>query len=407
MIAKLLTKLGLSPEQQKALTRVFKISCAGCVIAVAGSWGLQTALIKMKTKQAAEKSSPSAERYAFFEKKSKDLLPIDIEAHEFMADFYLKNDQPQKSIDHILRVLPLQTSNRGLHLQLATAYLQSCQYKSAYEEFSRLSNADTSDEFSPAISARMGLTLFYLGNIQGSLDQLNKCIKAFPHCAEAPCYLGEVQAATTGPPADTSKISEAEANFRKSLQIDSGYVEGWYQLARYCMSQNGYTRSRAYLFIILDIEPLNAKTHARLGMVYYYLDEPEMAKKSYTTALAHNPNDYNTHYNLGELYYSKYEDNAAALDEFKKTLEGNPLHAEANFRVGVICLGNNMAKEAVRFLESAHATDPKNVRVLLQLGVAYEKLDMKDEALRIYRLILDFDALNQVARQKVKLLSSG
>jgi tetratricopeptide (TPR) repeat protein len=407
MIEKLLTKLGMNPEQQKMLARVFKISFSGCIIAVAGSWGLQTALIKIKIKQAAEKSSPSAERYAFFEKKSKDLLPIDIDAHEFMADYYLKNEQPQKSIDHILRVLPLQTSNRKLHLQLATAYLQSAQYTSANEEFSKLSNADTNDEFSPAIAARMGLTLFYLGNIRGSIERLNKCISTFPRCAEAPCYLGEVEAATEGTSTDASKVSEAESNFRKSLEIDSSYVEAWYQLARFRMSRGDYTRSRAYLLKILDIEPLNAKTHARLGMVYYYLDEPEMAKKSYATALALNPNDYNTHYNLGELYYSKYEDNASALDEFKKTLQGNPAHAEANFRVGVICLGNNMIKEAVRYLESANASDQKNVRVLLQLGVAYEKLDMKDEALRTYRLILDFDALNQVARQKVKLLSSG
>jgi Tfp pilus assembly protein PilF len=407
MIKNLLKKLGLTDEQLKILKKVFQLSCTGCVIVVVGAWGLQTALIKMKNKQAAEKSSPSAERYAFFEKKSKDLLPIDIDAHEFMADYYLKNDQPQKSIDHILRVLPLQTSNRKLKLQLATAYLQSGQYKSGYEEFLKLSDVDTSDEFSPAIAARTGLALFYLGNIQGSIDKLNKCISTFPRCAEAPCYLGQVEAATEGTSTDASKVSEAEANFRKSLQIDSGYVEAWYQLARYCMSRNDYTRSRTYLLKILDIEPLNAKTHARLGMVYYYLDEPEMAKKSYMTALALNPNDYNTHYNLGELYYSKYEDNTNALDEFKKTLEGNPSHAEANFRVGVICLGNNMIKEAVRYLESAHASDPKNVRVLLQLGVAYEKLDMKDEALRTYRLILDFDALNQVAQQKVKLLSSG
>jgi tetratricopeptide (TPR) repeat protein len=407
MIKRLLTLLGLSSEQQKILARVFKISFAGCIVAVAGSWGLQTALIKIKNKQAAEKTSPSAERYAFFEKKSKDLLPIDIEAHEFMAEYYLKNDQPQKSIDHILRVLPLPSSNRKLKLQLATAYLQSGQYKSAYDEFLKLSNADTNDEFSPAIAARMGLTLFYLGNIQGSVDNLDKCIAAFPRCAEAACYLGEVQAATEEPSADASKVPEAEANFQKSLQIDPGYVEAWYQLARLCMNRKDYMRGRTYLLKILDIEPLNAKTHARLGMVYYYLDEPEMAKKSYTTALALNPNDYNTHYNLGELYYSKYEDNAGALDEFKKTLEGDPSHAEANFRVGVICLGNNMVKEAVRYLESAHASDPKNVRVLLQLGVAYEKLDMKDEALRTYRLILDFDALNQVARQKEKLLSSG
>ena len=39
------------------------------------------------------------------------------------------------------------------------------------------------------------------------------------------------------------------------------------------MSRNDYTRSRTYLLRILDIEPLNAKTHARFGMVYYYLDE--------------------------------------------------------------------------------------------------------------------------------------
>jgi Flp pilus assembly protein TadD len=58
-------------------------------------------------------------------------------------------------------------------------------------------------------------------------------------------------------------------------------------------------------------------------------------------------------------------------------------------------------------LEKAREASPKNVRVLLQLAVAYERIDMKDEALNIYRLILDFDALNQVARQKVKLLSSG
>jgi hypothetical protein len=32
---------------------------------------------------------------------------------------------------------------------------------------------------------------------------------------------------------------------------------------------------------------------------------------------------------------------------------------------------------------------------------------MKDEALRIYRLILDIDALNQVALQKVKILSGS
>ena len=402
MLGKLLQHLGLTPDQVKLLAKVFKISFAACIGVVALAWAVQTARIKMKAAhEAAEKASPADQLYAYFEKKSRDLLPLDIEAHSFTAQYYLKNDQPQKAIDHILRILPLQKENRRLKVELATAYLQSSQYPNALLELTKLTQSDTADEFSAAVEARTGLTLFYLGRVRESIDKLSDCIARHPRCAEAICYLGEVRAATSTP------AESVDGYFKKSLEADPKYVEAWYQRARFSMSQGAYPRSREYLLKILDIEPLNAKAHARLGMAYYYLNEPEMAKKAYQTALALNPNDYNTHYNLGELYYTKYEDDTAALEEFKKTLEGNPAHAEANFRTGVICLNNAMIKEAVRYLEKAREASPKNVRVLLQLGVAYERLDMKDEALNIYRLILDIDALNQVARQKIKLLSSG
>ncbi|HEX7510905.1 MAG TPA: tetratricopeptide repeat protein, partial [Chitinivibrionales bacterium] len=368
----------------------------------AGAWVLQTIQIKRKTAHEFEqKSSATQQLTAYFEKKSRDLLPVDIEAHEFSAQYYLKNDQPQKAIEHILRILPVQNNNKTLKVDLATAYLQSAQYRAAFEEFTKLSETDTADEHSASIAARLGLTLFYLGKIKESVETLKACIVKYPRCAEAMCYLGEVDAATSEAP------QRAEAYFQKALDMDPGYVEAWYQRARFCMSQNDYLHSREYLLKILEIEPLNVKTHARLGMAYYYLNEPEMAKKAYQTALALNPSDYNTHYNLGELYYSKYNDSASALSEFKKALEGNPKHAEANFKTGVICLGNNMFKEAVGYLESAREASPKNIRVLLQLGVAYERLDMKDEALAVYRSIIELDALNQVARQKIKLLASG
>jgi tetratricopeptide (TPR) repeat protein len=401
MIGEFLRKLGMTSAQVALLAKVFKISFGSCIALVICIWAVRNAALQAHNKKAARQSSAVSEMYAYFEKKSRDLLPVDIEAHGFMAEYYLKNEQPQKAIDHILRILPLQKKDRGLMLKLATAYLQSGDYKSALEAFSQLEESDTADNLSASIAARKGLTLFYLGDIRASMEYLNKCVLTSPHSAEALCYLGQVEAATSNTP------GKAEEYFKKSIRIDSNYVEAWYQLARYCMSQGDYPRSRGYLLKILEIEPLNAKTHARLGMSYYYLDEPEMAKKSYQTALALHPGDYNTHYNLGELYFTKYEDNAAALEEFKKTLTGNPSHAEANFRVGVICLGNNMTKEAVTYLEKAVELSPKNVRALLQLGVAYEKLELKDEALRCYRLVLEADPLSRVAAQKVKLLSKS
>jgi len=401
MIAKLLAKLGIGEKEQKIIAKVFKLSLTCAVLIAASAWGIQYLMIQKKiSKRTQEANDPTV----FYEKKSKDLLAIDIEAHQFTAQYYLKNDQPQAAIEHILRIIPVQRANRGLKLDLATAYLTAGQYDKAYVCFTKLSESepDSADQMTDLIRARTGLTLFYLGKIRESIEALDKCMTSGKNCAEALCYRGEVEAAVSVAPS-----AKAEEFFKKSILADSAYVEAWYQLAREYMNNGDYSRARICLLRVLDIEPLHVKTHSRLGMVYYYLDQPELAKKSYLTALTLNPGDYNTHYNLGELFYSKLNDEKRALDEFKKAIEGNPLHAEANFKIGLICLSNNMAKEAVTFFEKSRAIDPKNLRVLLQLGVAYEKLSMKDDAVRVYASILEMDPLNRIALQKTKLLASG
>jgi tetratricopeptide (TPR) repeat protein len=133
---------------------------------------------------------------------------------------------------------------------------------------------------------------------------------------------------------------------------------------------------------------------------------PSLALKSYETALALNADDFNVHYNLGELYYTLYSNMELALKEFKKTIELQPDHAEANFKIGLICLANNMNKEAVKYLETAVTNSPKNIRFMLQLAVAYEKLDLKDNALQVYLRVAELAPLDQIAQQKIKLLSA-
>jgi len=59
-------------------------------------------------------------------------------------------------------------------------------------------------------------------------------------------------------------------------------------------------------------------------MVYYYLGRTGNGEEVVYHGAGLNPNDYNTHYNLGELFYSKYEDNGSALTNSKKTLEATP-----------------------------------------------------------------------------------
>ena len=328
----------------------------------------------------------------------KKILPFDLEAHEQVALRYCVTDQPAKAIPHLKRCLAFKPGDRFLRFKLAMANLDAGNFDQALKDLNRLEDNEIKDTLTSRICAQKGIALFYVGRLEESETQLKSCLSENPRSAESACFLGQIAA------------SRSEATAReyldRALNIDSLYVEGWYQRARFSMQQGKYLEARKMLMRALEIDPLHVKSHSRLGMVYYYLHDYQLAKKSYLTALALNPRDFNTRYNLGELYYTVQADPENALREFKMALSLNPGHVEANFKVGLICLNNNMIKESIRYFETARANEPENIRVLLQLAVAYEKLGDKPAALRCYQAIIEVDALNGVARQKIAYLSN-
>lgn len=403
---KLLDSLKLNPKEQKFIKRFFFISLALVIVAVITAWALQRFSIKQITLNKILQKQVETDIVTLYSGKTRDLLPIDIDAHKFAAHQYKDDLIPEKSIKHLLRILSIERNNRKIKLDLATAYLKAGMYHRAEETFKALVEEDITDSLKNPIISRYGLALFYSGKIDESVVQLKKSLTFFPSSAEAYCYLGQVDAALN------MASEKAEGYFKKSLEIDPDYTEAWYQLARYYMNKpnandTDYYNARICLKKQIQIEPLNPKAHSRLGMVYYYLEQPHLAEKFYQTALTLNWNDYNTHYNLGELYYSIFNTPKKALKEFNNTIQIKRNHVEANFKIGLISLENNMYKESIQYFKKASQSAPGNIRVLLQLGVAYEKIGMVPEALSVYKSILDLDALNDIALQKLKLLGCG
>ncbi len=400
---KLLDKLNLEEKEKTLIKRVFFMSLAICVLAVVSTFTIQLLLIKKDSKDKALQSKSKTDLKTIFDNKKEDLLPIDVEAHKVAADIYKNDLNAEKTITHLLRVLSIEKTNRKIKLDLATAYLKAHNYEKAEVLLAELINEESNDSLLEPIQSRYGLALFYNRKIETSIIQLDKAIKQHPTSAEAYCYRGQIEAALN------MASKKIEKFFNKSLELNPNYIEALYQLSRYHMNlpnanDSNYHKARLLLLKQIQIQPLNPKVHSRLGMVYYYLKQPDLAENSYKTALHLNNNDYNTHYNLGELYYSQFKNPEKALKEFKNTIHLKNNHVEANFKMGLISLENNMTKEAIRFFKTAQQKEPHNIRVLLQLGVAYEKLNMVKEAIAIYKSILYFDALNEVALQKLKLL---
>jgi tetratricopeptide (TPR) repeat protein len=322
---------------------------------------------------------------------------LDIDANMLAGQRYLDGNDYENALPYVERVAFLKPADLNVRGLLAEAYLFSGRYEKAERTYDALLSVELPDSLAGITCARKAICAFYEGRRDESFSALTECIEKYPKNAEAYCFLGQIQAMQEMP------SGKALYNLNKAIELDSSYVEAWYQLARYYMELKEYIKAREYLLIALDINPLHGKSQSRLGMVYYYLDNFELAEKSYQTALALNPSDFNTRYNLGELYYT-INDSAKAIRELKKTLLYNPGHVDANFKLGLLLLANGMTKEAINHFEQAAHNEPRNSRILIQLGVAYEKLGNSEKARSIYQSILDFDELNAIALQKVRIL---
>jgi tetratricopeptide (TPR) repeat protein len=414
-VKKLLEKIPLASEEKRIIKLVVIGSLAGCALIVLFVWGIRYALVRNSSQPRP--SPPSyASQLAFYSESAKHLLPIDIEAHQGAAQQHLQRENPKKAVEHLLRIMAVAGEQREIALMLATAYLHLQQAPEAIALLEQLGEEKLEDSCSEPALARLGLAYFYQERFSEAVTVLEQCLERYPKSWEAACYLGQVVAALG------DDLSRAEELLRRSVALKGDYAEGWYQLGRFTMSRGDYEKSRSYLLQVLALQPLHVRTHSRLGMAYYYLKEFELAEQSYRTALNLNPEDFNTHYNLGELYYARYRESQSidgqpgerdearsyehkALESFKRALEHNPQHTEALFKLGLIALGNNQNREAVRYLERGRVLAPTHTGLLLQLGVAYEKLSQGQEALEVYRAITAYDALNAVALQKIRLLS--
>jgi tetratricopeptide (TPR) repeat protein len=396
-LANILSKLGLTESEQSVVTRAVVISTCVFAALVAGFWAYS--FYSATPSGPVELVPPSAEAVI----SSKEVTDLDVEAHEFAARRYMMAGQPDAALPHLRRIAAVRREgNTAIQAMdnMVRAYLEIGEFQKALDAANRLLAAAQDDTLSASLHVRRAIALYNLKQYEESSEVLRTVVERDPKNAEALCFMGQMEAATE------TRSPTAERFFRRALEADSNYLETKYQFARYFENNGDYKNARALLQQVLAREPLNVRVHARLGMINYYELKTDQALSSYQTALALNPNDYNTHYNLGELYRTLMNDNENALLEFVAALKINPKHAEANYRAGLICAENDMMKEAVRYFEACLENDRRNVRRLLQLAAAYERVGDKDEALAVYREITDIDPLHSIAIQKIRFLEN-
>jgi len=255
------------------------------------------------------------------------------------------------------------------------------------------------------VSIDMAFAMFYSGNADGAIEFLDSKMQN-----NSDSDLLAAKASIIGNNPDAKRSAAADTIFLKCMKSGNVSPRANYWHGRYLMERGDYKNSKAYLEKAVKAKPNEPRYIARLGMAEFYLKQDSNAEALYKKALNTNPYDYNTWFNLGELYLSKANESIVredilrktkqALEAYSMTIKNDSLHAKAHYRIGHILNWNGQHKEAIKHLSIALENMSGNIPVMQQLSAAYIKVGDTARAIGYLDVILQIDPFNKVAAEE-------
>lgn len=98
---------------------------------------------------------------------------------------------------------------------------------------------------------------------------------------------------------------DAEAMYRKALEINPNYPTGHHSYAWFLLSQGRFSEAISELRIAQRLDPLSLTINTSLGMPYYYLRDYDSAIKIFRAVTDMEPNYEPAHYYLGSALMQK------------------------------------------------------------------------------------------------------
>jgi tetratricopeptide (TPR) repeat protein len=307
---------------------------------------------------------------------------------------------------HGLRITNLLQSNPELAAEWGRVLLEAGKPAEAVSAMQgMISGASVKSE----TSIDMAFAMLRSGNADGAIELLDDKIRT-----NNDLNLLAAKAAIIGEHPDTTKRKTADNIFKSALKKNPLLPNANYWYGRYLMQRGDYYNSKIYLERALKAKPNEPRYIARLGMAEHYLKQDAKAEEFYKRALGINPYDYNTWYNLGELYLSLANESRyagvvrqktrQAMESYLKTIENDSLHASAHYRIGLILNGNGNYKEAIKHLNITMEKIPGDIPSMQQLSVAYMKLGDTAKSFGFLDSILRIDPFNKIAASELKRL---
>ncbi len=232
------------------------------------------------------------------------------------------------------------TTRRGLHFNLATAYMALGDLKVAEKELRRAVVSDTA-------SNRPRLQLAELLEQQG-------------------------------------RITEAEAIYRAVLLVDPKLPAALEGLGVILVRKHAYAEALPILTRAISSSPRNAVLYAQIGTALLNLGAADSAQTMFATCLALSPSNVPVMVQLGSIYFGRREF-ADALRLFGAAAKAEPWNSDVLYKAGLCEEKLDNLADATDFFSAATETDSTNALAFGHLGSVYYQRRLYDSSVAAYK----------------------
>jgi len=230
------------------------------------------------------------------------------------------------------------------------------------------------------------------GDLVRVAEFLNKAYEIYPDSAKVNYALGFFYM-------QLGDIEKAEDYFKKALNFSADPLI----YARYSeiMEIKGrYDDALKYMSLAVELDPLNADTRNRLGILLKMSNRTEDAEIQWREAISIDKNFLPAYTNIGSLMYERGR-LKEAYKLYMKAIEINAFYYEAYIGAGNALddMGQNVL--ATEMYRSAISIDPQRIEGYVNLGIALEKAGKKEEAIKTYEEALKIEQDNKEVLQKI------
>jgi tetratricopeptide (TPR) repeat protein len=164
----------------------------------------------------------------------------------------------------------------------------------------------------------------------------------------------------------TFQIRKASETFEQVTRVDPKNLEAYLKLSELYFYIKGYQRCLLYTNEALKLDKRNVKAYSLRGFAYKEMGDTAKAVSSFNTVLDIDPNDYDTHIQLGNIYSVRA--NPLAFEYYNAALRIQPRSTEALYNRGFLFQNRGDLKNAVADYQAILKIDPRYSDAYFNLG---------------------------------------